>query len=115
MWGGDASCEHEWGTIIPPRGKSNWDSFDAYRNETDRGHGGYSAAKPSGSKTGTIDPSTKAKGQGSFCLRCHAWRGSLGLEPTPDCGRPFVELRDDLTEKEQAYVLSELEKLNLME
>lgn len=50
----------------------------------------------------------------NFCHLCGAWRGSYGLEPTPDCGRPFMELRPDLTEKEREYVLDELKKAGLI-
>ena len=46
--------------------------------------------------------------RGNYCQKCGAWRGHLGLEPTPDCSRLFMELRDDLTEEEVEYVLSEL-------
>ncbi len=38
------------------------------------------------------------------------WNCAYGLEPTPDCGRPFMKLRDDLTDKEREFVLSELHK-----
>ena len=26
----------------------------------------------------------RTKNEGAFCIKCHAWRGSLGLEPTPE-------------------------------
>ena len=48
------------------------------------------------------------------CRLCGAWRGSLGLEPTVDCGRPLVELRDDLTEKERQFVIQRLEEAGLV-
>ncbi len=75
IWDGEGvECEHEWGNKIPPRGKSNWDSFDDYRDLTvDYRHGG---------KMSKMDGNTDS--HGSFCLRCSAWRGQLGLEPTID-------------------------------
>ena len=91
-------CEHEWG-----------DELISQANDSNRGTmewttGGNPAAKVKGEKSG----------QGQFCQLCNAWRGSLGLEPTPDCGRPFVEIRKDLTEKESEYVMEELKKAGLI-
>jgi len=42
------------------------------------------------------------------------WRGQLGAEPTPDCGRPFSELRDGLTAKERAFVIKRLQEEGLL-
>lgn len=47
-------------------------------------------------------------------LRDYGVAGQFGLESTPDCGRPSVELRPDLTEKEREYVMSELKELGLI-
>jgi len=80
VWGGNPEHEHEWGSELPVRGTSNWDSFNDYRRE---GFNNRSAA----GKTGNIDPATKASGHGSWC-ECGAWSGSLGLEPTPEL---FIE------------------------
>jgi DNA modification methylase len=67
IWG-ENHCEHEWGNkIIPPNSKSGK-------------HGGtiltdkYNEAQDSV----RFNPS----GLGNFCLKCHAWKGELGLEPT---------------------------------
>lgn len=42
------------------------------------------------------------------------WKGQLGLEPTPDCGRPFMGLRKDLTQKEREYVIQRLKEEGLL-
>ncbi len=51
--------------------------------------------------------------RGQFC-QCGAWLGSLGLEPTPDCGRTEVSVRRDLTPKQRAYVVKRLKESGLM-
>ncbi len=38
----------------------------------------------------------------------------LGSEPTVDCGRPMLELRDDLTEKEREFVTAQLRALGFL-
>jgi len=57
IWGGDKSCDHEWGPKIltgqtTPQTK-------------------YQAAKEAFTQTGSC-----------FCLKCGAWKGELGAEPT---------------------------------
>ncbi len=70
VWGGNAECEHEWGSE-QPHGR--------------RGNRGISGTG------GNLNPALDATGNGagsgtagSFCRRCAAWRGCLGLEPTPE-------------------------------
>ena len=63
VWGGEAACVHEWG--------EEWRSPQRNRN----GQGG---ALLGGTPPGMLHPTT-----GAFCS-CGAWRGHLGLEPTPD-------------------------------
>ena len=65
VWGGDAGCEHEWGAYIRP-GMS----------------GGTASAKVQikGQDNFQIVPDSEQ----AFCQHCNAWRGSLGLEPTPE-------------------------------
>ncbi len=68
VWGGE-DCEHEWGEEIPPRpGRGN---------------------KPGGKSSSLTNPERqdtvpRPETSGAFCSLCHAWRGQLGLEPTPD-------------------------------
>ncbi len=68
VWGGDADCEHEW------------------REETRKGISGGTdnpyaeKLKIKGSENYQVVPDSTF----AFCRHCNAWRGSLGLEPTPD-------------------------------
>lgn len=64
IWG-DNHCEHEWGTEIEGRRK---------RTEND--------IVDKDSKEATKSASAFNSTGGNFCLKCHAWRGELGLEPT---------------------------------
>jgi len=63
VWGGNEGCQHKWGNLQPKH------------------HPGQ-VAQTIGAKAGP------AKGQdfntGRFCRLCNAWRGDLGLEPTPE-------------------------------
>ena len=68
IFGGDPECEHVWGDELTA--KANDSNHGAMEWTT----GGDPAAKVLGKK-----PS-----QGSFCTLCNAWRGCLGLEPTPE-------------------------------
>lgn len=66
VWGGLPACEHDWGTPLKihkggPQGVSG--------ERSDRDVSAQNAAQD-----------TKA---GRFCLKCGAWLGCLGLEPTP--------------------------------
>jgi len=97
IWGGEPECEHVWG--------------DAGRFDPRKASETNSAKQRSNRGTAMADEDGTTQ---QFCQLCGAWRGCLGLEPTPDCGRPFAELRDDLTDKERAYVISELERLGLL-
>jgi len=99
VFGGEAGCEHEWGDTITTKGTSRWDHFE----------------KDGGVLVKSDYSDSKTAEQGCFCRLCGAWRGELGLEPIADCGRPFMELRDDLSDKDREYVLSELKKLGLAE
>ena len=64
VWG-DNNCEHEWGTEFT-RKQSGGDISKYW-------------------KTGGIKEfDLGERSQGQFCGRCGAWRGQLGLEPTPE-------------------------------
>ncbi len=69
VWDGDKGCEHEWVEHIRPaaEGTKTLDGNSALR----AGHQGTISA--------TMKPTVS-----SFCSRCNAWRGQLGLEPTID-------------------------------
>ena len=68
VWGGDEKCKHEWDGI---------QRFNPKNGKRD-GDGTYT------------DPKWEAKGSlkteinSDFCIKCNAWKGELGLEPTPD-------------------------------
>lgn len=105
IWGGEPDCQHEWASPMvrpahPDRSTGDHDQ---------KGSGIFVDRIARGEQ-----PAKAVRGQavdfGGFCSHCGAWKGALGLEPTPDCGRPFMKLRDDLTPKEKEYALSELRK-----
>ena len=100
VWGGSKDCEHEWGH----------EKQSKYDGEGVRWRGSF---KTGGTPNQKDIPTTVS--QGSLCVRCGAWRGQLGLEPTPDCGRLFMELRSDLSQKDRERVVSELRKLGVIE
>jgi len=67
VWGGDPDCDHEWGQQERGRRK------DVLPSE-------QSAA----GRLGTHERATGLNDGGRVCVRCGAWRGQLGLEPTPE-------------------------------
>lgn len=67
VWGGDPDCDHEWGQQERGRRK------DVLPSE-------QSAA----GRLGTHERATGLNDGGRFCVRCGAWLGQLGLEPTPE-------------------------------
>jgi DNA modification methylase len=73
VWGGDPACAHEWGDAMPPplRGPGNTPE-SALRTSGLTNPAGHLAEVKGIPKSG-----------GAWCLRCSAWRGELGLEPTP--------------------------------
>lgn len=68
IWDGDDDCDHEWGVNI-----------------TLKKTGGGQKETPllKGRNLDGIN-SGKEINQGNFCQKCGAWKGQLGLEPTPD-------------------------------
>lgn len=77
VWDGDQKCKHSWGDGLPP---GNYKSADnAKKGNLDKGH-----------------QSTANKERSSFCSKCGAWKGSLGLEPTPEL---FVKHLTDIFEE----------------
>ena len=69
IWGGNENCDHEWTNKI---------SFKGHKPN----HG-------NGSNTLTMSNVTKESqkinwSSGQFCNKCNAWKGELGLEPTPE-------------------------------
>ncbi len=66
VWGGDEDCLHEWGSEIirRDRGSARGDSAVV----------GNQLREVSGTDTR----------QGNFCIKCGAWKGQLGAEPTTE-------------------------------
>jgi len=66
IWGGDKDCQHQWG------------------QEVETGDNRFRGANAN--TGGNANPEVYAGGKGfsSFCSLCGAWRGSYGLEPTPE-------------------------------
>lgn len=64
VWDGDPECEHEWGDVLPSPSDNHWHNMSKYNQEKGlQGRGGKA---------------------GQFCQLCGAWRGALGLEPSPE-------------------------------
>lgn len=96
IWDGDPNCQHEWRNVI---------------SQHQRGAVSGASAKVGNQIRGVQGTDIK---QGQFCTKCHAYKGSLGVESLPDCGRPYSVLRKDLTPKQREYVVSELKRLGLI-
>lgn len=63
VWDGDPECEHEWGSELSCH------------------HPGQ--VEQSKWKTAETAGKGQTAGSGQYCQRCGAWKGELGLEPTP--------------------------------
>lgn len=63
VWDGDPECEHEWGSELPCH----------YPGQVEQ----------SKWKIAEIAGKGQTAGSGQYCQRCGAWKGELGLEPTP--------------------------------
>jgi len=70
VWDGDSSCQHEWGEKINKKVSTNFNEGFNERCGQSAGQRKQEEAKP------------KDICQGNFCVKCGAWRGQLGLEPT---------------------------------
>lgn len=72
-------CEHKWGEERKIKANPDRSTGDHDAN----GSGIFTDRTPRGSQ-----PAKSARGaeksQGQFCQHCNAWKGSLGLEPTPE-------------------------------
>ena len=87
--GGDPECDHVKGAYRGDEGERTWDGGPV--------HGGK-------------------KYYEDACPKCGAIRhdAGIGLEPALDCGRPHMELREDLTDEQYQFVLSRLKELGLV-
>ena len=76
LWGGSDECEHEWGDELPSKVVSA-------QRDASGGVGGGRILGTRGEQPWTAGASGTLR-QGQFCRLCGCWRGSLGLEPTPE-------------------------------
>ncbi len=68
VWDGDPACGHEWGN-----------------EQVHRASGGLNSTTiGSGKGQSTSSGSLFVASHGCWCQRCGAWRGELGMEPTPE-------------------------------
>ena len=96
IWG-DKDCEHQFDIdTLPRRNRGTLDIVDPDSKQATNFSSAYDA--------------TPMK----MCSLSGAWKGQLGLEPEPDCGRPFMRLNDNLTDKQREYVMSELKRFGLI-
>lgn len=68
IWDGEPACAHVWGDEIPGR---RWGNVDNLRGIQ---------ATIAGSRSNI---EAMESGHGAFCHTCGAWRGDLGMEPSP--------------------------------
>ena len=66
-WGGDIECKHQKGVIFTHQRRSNDKGSAGRKQTTNKGAGNRDT------------PS-----EHSYCTKCDAWHGQLGLEPTPE-------------------------------
>jgi len=64
VWGGDPSCKHDWNVVHPA---------------------GYRSSDTHPGKLQSEGTKNRENLKSDACSLCGAWRGSLGLEPTPEC------------------------------
>jgi len=70
VWGGDPECDHVWGEIDGRKIMG--------------GHsGGIESSGLSNSKKRAENTGSNKVNESRFCVKCGAWLGCLGLEPTP--------------------------------
>ncbi len=75
VWDGSSECEHEWGETLPSTLSDHKNIGFADRAKENYRGGGH--------KTVEIAEKHLPSEAGQFCIKCGAWRGSIGLEPHP--------------------------------
>ena len=94
IWDGDKDCEHEWqgnNTKISGGGYSDKSTLQGFSNLNTKGR--------------QMDRDIENTINNALCLKCGAWRGSLGLEPER-CAMKQVAITDfhKVPEMVQAFV-----------
>jgi DNA modification methylase len=64
IWDAESNCQHEWGVGQPSHHPGQVEQTK-WKNAVGAGYG-------------------QTQSSGNFCIKCGAWRGQLGNEPTPD-------------------------------
>jgi DNA modification methylase len=82
VWGGEQDCQHTWESEQVPvySHKGNW-------QQAENGDG-LRTGKSQTRHRGNLDSAREQKDsivERACCQACRGWKGSLGLEPTPDC------------------------------
>jgi DNA modification methylase len=78
VWGGDPTCAHAFDVVVPGR-KTTGGTGSSTLGEASGGNG-ISAEGLQRSIERQMHPAVDS----AFCSSCGAWRGCLGMEPTPD-------------------------------
>ena len=76
IWGGDPNCEHEWESLETKRPNLSGGKDNPYAKEK-------LAIKGTDNYKEQVDYHKRVT-VSSFCKKCGAWYGQLGLEPTPE-------------------------------
>lgn len=98
VWGGSAGCQHQFGDETPRPGteaRNGEGANSTFAGREDKAEINAMLTPPPRTRTenDVINPDSKQatnKGAqynatgGAYCLLCGAWRGHLGLEPTPE-------------------------------
>ena len=78
VWGGDPGCQHAW--ALEERSVETSESVHWQHTTGGTAH----KNRHGGSRAAVGDEMAFADVKSGWCQRCGAWRGCLGLEPTPD-------------------------------
>lgn len=76
VWGGADSCQHVWGDSIRVNATNHTD-----KRRWNHTRNGRDEEQPIEKRVAWL---RTVVDQGNVCQACGAWRGALGLEPTPD-------------------------------
>lgn len=69
VWGGEDGCEHEWNGLSGIR--DSWSNSETLDD------------KKEGTSEGSYEQVSALEKESNYCSKCGAWRGQLGLEPSP--------------------------------